>query len=311
MINEPKQHHFIPQCYLRGFLSNNVKKQTITVIDLNQRKSFGSNIRNVGGKRYFNKAKIEGKDTCELESILSKVEDIIIKGLKQIEKDQNLSNEESNNIIFNLMAIIVARNPNTRLNLVNFQKQITQHFLKIMVSNKDTYENLKKRSKITDDLPYDQMKEFIQSDRHRIEVPNECCIPLEFKSIDVILPLLSKRGWELAISSEKTGPFVTSDYPVVLNWKHPEKIPLFNRAHPGFGMPDTTVQFPISKHLALTGEFEFTDKVHFADINYVSDFNRKTIRFASPQVYAPDLNFYFKNDIGQMCFGADYFKDWF
>jgi hypothetical protein len=308
MTNIPRRHHYISQCYLRGFLADNQKKDQITVIDLKQKKSFETNIINIAVDRDFNTAKIGGNKSTEIESVLSKVEDIIAKGLKQIEKDKNLSNEESNAIIFNLIALIVSRNPSSRSNHVDFQKKFFKQFSNIMVSSNEVYENLRKRSKIDETASYEQMKEFIQSDRYRIEVPNECCIPLEFEAIDVILPYLFNRGWILAISSEKTGPFVSSDHPVILTWKYPEKVPLFNRNHPGFGMQDTRVQFSISKHLALIGEIGFTNTVYIADKYFVSLINSTTMHFAASQVYAPDLNFFFKNSKGEIALGSTIFK---
>ncbi|MFH1930735.1 MAG: DUF4238 domain-containing protein, partial [Pseudomonadota bacterium] len=289
-------------------MSSNQKKEQLTVIDLKQKKLFETNIKNIGGKRDFNTAKIEGKKSSGIETALSQVEAIIASGLRQIEKDRNLSSEESNAKIFNLMALLVARNPSSRSNHIKFQKQIFKQFSNIMVSKKDIFESLQKRSKLNECVSYERMKEFIQSDRNKIEVPNECCIPLEFEAFDVILPHLFNRGWILVISSDQTGPFVTSNNPVVLTWKYPEKIPPFYRWHPGFGVQDTMVQFPISKHLAMIGEFGFTDTVCFADKNYVSLINRTTMNFASPQVYSPDLNFYFKNTEGEITLGSDIFN---
>lgn len=309
MTNVPRHHHFIPQCYLRGFLSANQKKEQLTVIDLKQRKSFETNIRNIGSKRNFNTAKIEGKESVEIEKALSQVESILSEGLRQIEISRNLSDEMTNAKIFNLIALIVARNPSSRSNHIDFQKQIFQQFSNIMVSEKDIFESLQKRAKLNESVSYEQMKEFIQSDRYKIDVPNECCIPLEFEAFDVILPHIFNRGWILIISSDQTGPFVTSNKPVVLVWKYPERIPPFYRRHPGFGMQDTRVHFPISKNLALLGEFGFTDTVLIADKNTVSLINSTTINYASPQVYAPDVNFYFKNVNGQIRLGSDIFNE--
>lgn len=305
----PRHHHYIPKCYLRGFLTENKENEKITVIDLKQKKSFETNIRNIGGKRDFNKAKIDGKESTEFETILSKIEDIIASGLKQIEIDRNLSNEESNSKIFNLIALLAARNPDSRSNLIDFQKQIFRRFSNIMISKKEIFESLQERAKLNESVSYEQMKEFIQSDRYKIDVPNECCIPLEFESFDVILPYIFNRGWMLVISSDETGPFVTSNKPVVLVWKYPERILPFYRWHPGFGMQDTRVQFPVSKNLALLGEFGFTDTVLVADKNTVSLINSTTINYASPQVYAPDLNFYYKNVNGQIRLGSDIFVE--
>ncbi|WP_256026020.1 MULTISPECIES: DUF4238 domain-containing protein [Enterobacteriaceae] len=44
-----RHHHFLSQCYLKGFTSNGGKKSKLTVIDLKERKTFESNTRNVGG----------------------------------------------------------------------------------------------------------------------------------------------------------------------------------------------------------------------------------------------------------------------
>lgn len=54
-----RHHHYLSQCYLRGFSSGNGKKSNLTVFDFQNKKVFVTSSRNVGGLRDFNRIDIE------------------------------------------------------------------------------------------------------------------------------------------------------------------------------------------------------------------------------------------------------------
>ncbi len=57
-----RHHHYLSQCYLKGFTQGSSKKSKLTVIDLKEKKRFEIIPRNVGGMRDFNRVEIEGVD---------------------------------------------------------------------------------------------------------------------------------------------------------------------------------------------------------------------------------------------------------
>jgi hypothetical protein len=57
-----KHHHFIPQCYLRGFAEREKKAWCTEVVNLRTGHAFRANVRNVAGERDFNRVDIAGLD---------------------------------------------------------------------------------------------------------------------------------------------------------------------------------------------------------------------------------------------------------
>jgi hypothetical protein len=50
-----RRHHFVPQCYLKGFTVERKKRRQITVFDAKNRKVFTTAIDNVALERDFNR----------------------------------------------------------------------------------------------------------------------------------------------------------------------------------------------------------------------------------------------------------------
>jgi len=116
--------------------------------------------------------------------------------------------------------------------------------------------------------------------------------------LEIILTFLGLLAIRNPAFRTQSGPFITSDHPVSLRWKHPEDIPPFYRDHPGFGLSDTQVVFPLSKSLALIGEFEdveWNDDISSAPASpeLVASINTLMIGTSRGQIYAPSFNFKF------------------
>ena len=67
MSNTSRNHHYIPQFYLRGFLNPSCKKKQLYVIDKIKKQHFVTTPRNVGSQRDFNRMEIPGKPIDEAE----------------------------------------------------------------------------------------------------------------------------------------------------------------------------------------------------------------------------------------------------
>ena len=99
--------------------------------------------------------------------------------------------------------------------------------------------------------------------------------------------------------------FVTSDHPVVLQWKDPE---LRNRLYPpGLGLKNTEILFPICNTLAVLGTFEGDEEMQIdASPQLVAKFNGGIISRSKYQIYARDDDFlYMFNDLDGLQFGKN------
>lgn len=307
---EARHHHYLPQCYLRGFLPVGQKKPKLTVLDLKKSKVFLTGTRGVGGIRDFNRIEADGVAPDSLENSLSSFEGQAATALKKLEEQHILTDNAIFDVIIKLIALLAIRNPKVRSNFANAKIRSINLLMAIVTAKKEIYESSVRNAKqdgvdIDESVPYEQVKEFFDRGEYNIVMPNESHFEAEFKGIDAILPSLFSRGWMLCVAGDNAGPFVTCDRPVILDWKHPEKIPPFYKHRPGFGLKDTIVIFPVSQNMAMIGEFDTPNLVVIADRSVVSFVNTEVIRFARPQVYAPDLSFVFINTKGDIRPGTE------
>ena len=149
------------------------------------------------------------------------------------------------------------------------------------------------------------MRDFVERDEYQITVNREHHIAIEMEGINVVLPFLFQRGWTLLIASREAGPFVTSDRPVVLTWRHPDQVRPSYRNSPGFGMRDTRVIFPVSKEIVIIGEFDKEDLVAIVGKKTVATINSQICFMANSQIYSPSLRFDWLTPDGEIKVGPE------
>lgn len=307
-----RHHHYLSQCYLRGFTRGGSKKSKITVIDLKEKKRFETIPRNVGGIRDFNRIETEGVDPNIIETSLAKFEGEAASALRRIEEDLAFEGE-AKELILNLIAILAIRSPEMREHWRKFQAQIAERIMDLSLATKERWESQIRQMKesgkeVNESVSYEDVKKFHEGKQYTIEVAREHHIHMELVGIEAILPYLDSRDWLLIRSTEETGPFITTDNPVNLTWKEPEKIPLFYRNSPGYGMKNTQVYFPFSKTLALIGEFDGHAGIIDATKELVAMLNSKLLMFAYKQIYAPRIGFFFLGKSGEILEGTHILK---
>lgn len=295
-----RHHHYLSQCYLKGFTKGRSKKSKLTVIDFKEKKHFETIPRNVGGIRDFNRIEIDGMDPNALESILSKFESEATKALEAVE-DTLTFDGVNKQVILNLIALIALRSPQMREHWKSYEISVIDLMMKVVLSSKDRFNSQirqmqKNGIKINDDIGYEDVKKFFDSKNYDIEIPTGRHIRREMIGIDTILPTLFDRKWLLLKAGENSGPFITSDNPVSLTWLYPEKIPIMHRNSPGFGMGQTRLYFPVSSELALCGEFDGVEGVHEVSRREVALFNSLALHSVHKQIYAPKISFTFMKD---------------
>lgn len=307
-----RNHHYLSQCYLKGFTNGGSKKSKLAVIDLQQKKQFETIPRNVGGLRDFNRIEAPDIDPNSLEQDLAKFESSAVTALRKIENGAKLEGEVRD-LILNLIALLAIRSPERREHWRKFQAQIVERVMDLTLASKERWESQMRQMKeagtaVDESVTYEDVKRFHESKAYTIEVTREHHIHMEFVGIEAILPLLNERKWLIVKSTEETGPFITSDHPVSLTWKEPDKIPPFYRSSPGFGMRSTQVYFPLSHHAALIGEFDATEGEIIGTKELIAALNSEILWRAHKQLYAPKLSFLFIGKGGQILEGKHLLK---
>ena len=253
-----RHHHYLSQCYLKGFTKGGGKKSKLTVIDFNDNKSFETTPRNVGGIRDFNRIDIEGVDQNGLENSLSRFESEAATALRRLEESLQFEGE-TKTLILNLIALLAIRSPEMREQWRKFHAASCELIMDLSLATKERWESQMRRMKesgkeINENITFDEIKCFHKSKKYDITIAKEYHIHLEFVGLDAILPCLNGRKWLLIKATDESGPFVTSDKPVTLSWKEPEKIPLFYRNSPGYAIRN------LSLHSTRLSYYKHTNK---------------------------------------------------
>lgn len=294
MANEARNHHYIPQCYLRGFANRNTGKHKLTVANLKGRRFFETTPRNVGSERDFNRIDVEGLKPDILESQWAIFESKISESIRHVD-ETGLFEGESKTVILNLAALMAVRHPSMRENMRKFEEIGAKRILDLILETKEEFESSRDQSKkINFDFEinpsYEELKSFHDNGEYTIEVSRERHIKNEFQMIETILPLLALRKWSVFRSNQK-GHFITSDKPLILIWRNIENIPLAMRNSPGFGTQDTEVIFPLSKNTAIVGTFDKPEISLEVELNVIANANTKTIQNAHRQLYCHQSKF--------------------
>lgn len=307
MKSEARNHHFVPQGYLKGFTNNGSKNSKLVVFDLTSRSSFETIPRNVAAKRDFNRISIPGVDPNLVESGMSDFEGKATKALQRVSETRKFIGEDRDYIL-NLIALLSIRHPSQRENWRGVQSRIVEMFMDITLSSKERWEASMKQSGIDTEITYKQALDFHRQKRYTIEVPTDKHIALEEHCIESILPLLYQRKWMLFNVVEPGIFFITTDHPVILSFMQPETMPERIRYSPGFGLNGTTIQFPISKTSILLGEFEGTEGVASINRRATAILNSKAAYYAYRQVYAPSREFELIGSEGHLIRGHNIFS---
>jgi hypothetical protein len=293
-VSNARHHHYLSQCYLKGFTQGNAKKSKLAVIDLEAKKMFETIPRNVGGIRDFNRVEIEGVDPNIIEKMQSDFEGQVATALKQLQRDIDFS-DGVKNLVLNFIAMLTIRTPEMREHLAKPQIESAKRMMAMSLESEERWQAQIDKIKnetgkdLSDGFTYDQMKKFVEGQEYKLEIKQEHQIHIELMGMERILELLHFRNWKLIIAKEDAGEFITTDNPVCLSWQYPEKVPSY--MSPGFGLKNTMVYFPLTKKLALLGEFDREDGISEANKQLVAMLNSKIIANSYKRIFASKCNF--------------------
>lgn len=300
-----RHHHYLSQCYLKGFTQGNSKNSKLTVLDLKNKKKFETIPRNVGGMRDFNRVDIDGVDPEIIEKIQSDFEGNAATALRKLEETSDFSGE-TKDVILELIGMLAIKSPERREHFAQPQIQIANHTMAMIFESKERWESHVAQIKqntgedISDGTTFEKMKDLFERGAFQVSVSREHQIYMELSGIRIITELLHQRNWILLKTGGGAGEFITTDNPVSLTWHKPSTAPF---ASPGFGLPDTMVYFPVSKNIALVGEYNREDRVQEANNYLVAIFNSKIIANSYQRVLASKSNFNYIAKGGAMQLG--------
>lgn len=291
-MNDARNHHYLSQCYLRGFSKNGGKKSKLTAFSLREGKVFETSTRNVGGVRDFNRIEAEGVEPNILESSLAEFEGSVATELKNLSQGLPFTGN-TKEIILSFISLLAVRTPAMREHMESQITPIIDMIARLTVSSQERYEHTvkdyeeKTGTALADQVSYEQMRKFVQEGNYKISLKREFLIAAEIQISKAVDETLHQRSWRLFRSTSTSGDYITSDNPVTLMWESERN------ESPGFLVPGTVVIFPVSKSLILVGDFNGVEGVFDAEDNFVAIFNANTIFRSVERIFSSDKNFFY------------------
>jgi hypothetical protein len=300
-----RRHHFLPQCYLKGFSRPRKRGKTHHVVVFDRDgKTFTSNVLNIAVKHDFNRIEIEGSAPDEFEKAMAKFEGELAPALNRILQAGNLKNADDRAILLNFIGFIAIRNPRHRETFRDFNEQVMNRMMDLSTATKERWENQMKRAreagylKDTKNISYEEMRDFVEKKEYRIELDTGFHTSTEMHGFDAILPTLFNRKWVSFTPPEGSSGFIASDHPVCLMFSDPKMRGKFYG--PGHGLSGTEIIFPVGKRLAVVGAFELQDAEYQLTEEGVAGINGALVAYADRHVYAHDIDFRYSRQETEM-----------
>lgn len=235
----------------------------VVVHDFQQKTTYETNTRNICAQRDFMRFETDGRRPDWLEEEFGKLESAAVAAIREVLKS-GFFDGENKNYILNLMALLAVRSPEQRENMRDFQARVAQGVMNLVLENKERWESQINEMEETTGKPskvtYEEAKDFHERGEYTIEVARERHIQTEVALYNSVLQLLGKRKWTLYLVPGDYGQFITTSRPVVIAYIDPEKVPAYLRHSPGFGLKNTEVYFPLTKHALLIGRWDGDEK---------------------------------------------------
>jgi hypothetical protein len=292
-----RRHHYVPQCYLKGFAGDRDNPR-LFVIDGKEQRSFCTAPANVAAERDFNRIEVDGYPPDALENAFSAFETDVSQALERIIRTRSIKHDDDRTYLLNLMALMAIKNPRHREGWRNAQEQIWKRVLDLATATPERWAGQIRRAKAAGDIEpdadenYHRARAFIEADQYRLTVPTGRHLEREMKAFETVLPFFFRRKWVLFRAPVGATGFATSDHPVCLMRSDPEQRSKFFPA--GHGLRRTQVLFPISNELAVMGAFEAYEEERDAPDWLIAQFNATIALHADRQIYSRDSDFMYR-----------------
>ena len=221
MSDTSRNHHYIPQFYLKGFLDPSLPKEQLHVIEKNERREFLTNPRNVGSQRDFNRVETPELPIDDAEKrVFALIDSKAEKVLKYIADNGTLPTDPKMDTLIYFVAVLAAHNPQIRNIMINVETELHRQRMKSIVSSREMYESqLEQVSSVSKEVPYEVMKQFVEEGNFTIKYPHGYHLGHELEAIQkIVVPLFSRMQWSLLITEAGTSNFVCSDRPVFVSY---------------------------------------------------------------------------------------------
>jgi hypothetical protein len=179
VAGEARNHHWVPQCYLKGFAKSRSKKAQLHVIDKHSRQSFVASPRNVASARDFNRISADGVSPNYIEERYAEFEGKVARTLQRMWEQRQWGDAEDLDLVLNLVALLSARHPRMRETVRDFHERVIKQMMHLTVATPERYEASFGRTAQAGDIAPDMhmdylgMKGFIDGEQYSMVIPPE------------------------------------------------------------------------------------------------------------------------------------------
>ena len=313
MRNTARNHHYVPQFYLRGFSDPNLQNEQLHVIDKGNRRHFVTTPPNIAAQRDFNRINIQGYSMDAIERHLAQIESRVSRVLRSITENATLPEENTDmDYLIVFVAILAVNNPQIRDRLMDRDRETSRQMMRSLVASREAYESRLSDLGIEDQIEYEAARAFVESERYTISIDDPfgyylACVFLGLHG--AVLPFFNPMQWRLLIAEESASGFICSDRPVFLFRivdLMPYQQPRYTVTLAGLIIPNETVPpvhyeltMPLNPRMALYGTTpENSFPIEYGDQMTVAHINKRIIDAAARQIYCSNLDFkFFDNEV--------------
>ena len=274
-MSETRAQHYIPQFILRNFTPNGTTGEHVFVTSPAEKKQWRSLPSQMAHHRDFYRVEIDGVDPNIVERFLSKLEAGASPVFREmIQLEQIPLSARDYELLMTFLAFSFARVPSQREMLERSLEAMNKQILRIVLETPERWaeflgaQRRETAGSTDEDVSYLKMKDFVDRDEYSVRMEgNNYQVKMMFRTAEIVLPLLARRRWGLLIS--RSGEFICADRPALFfNSPEPPNHP------PALGFEDTSVAFPVSRHVILIGAGDMSNEVRYLNKKSVAGMNR-------------------------------------
>ena len=303
--NVPIKQHYVPKFYLNGFTENEQDEDCLHVISQITGKQYKARCGELAIQKNIysldtdnDEAKYAVENTLgEIESGIGRIipEVVKSKAMPIIDKDYCL--------LMEFIAIMETRVPKGIDRLNQLYDFMSRPMLLTMVQSKEIYESqinkLKEEGVKIENVSYEKMKKFVESDKYDIKVDQNTLMQQLIKTVNIIYPTLCDRTWSLYKTNSVQHNFICSDHPVFLGWTKLPKARWMQHS-PGHDLKNTHVTVPLNKQYAIRGVFNGKSEVVLCSDEQIALINSQIFCRAN-NIYSCKQDFIWRDNNGKIC----------
>jgi hypothetical protein len=286
-----KRHHFVSAFFLAGFTACDEKSGDLWVTDFETGKQFMRTPLTTGFQNDFHTVDVEGVEPDFVEKeILAKIEDRVAPTIKWVRENRAMPTGERYYDLMYFIALIMVKTPRARGIIDQGVDWLNKLGLKQVLKTKERWNALQIEMNqagidVTENVSYEEMKAFVDKDDFTFKVDREWTLSAMMSSTEAVMPSLVTRNWSVRHTSG--GGLICSDHPTTCSFVGPAPA----MWTPAPGLPNTEVQFPISRQVILIGSTDSPVVNGELRPKGVAYHNARTLRQADRFAYSTEKDF--------------------